>query len=97
MFYQYKMVAEAFNHELLIDFRCMGVDGQYTFAQKHYAYELIEKNGIRSTSRILMLPRRTLQRWCRRDHVTVDRCPDWVYEWAERRRERRKRWSWRFY
>ena len=71
--------------------------GHYTKKQIQYAVKLINKSGIRATSRILRIPRRTLQRWCRAYGVFVKRCPDWVYEWVEKRRKRREFWELRGY
>jgi hypothetical protein len=64
-------------------FESLGNQGHYTEAQKHYAFELVGEFGIRATARILQIPRRTLQRWCRKNGVYVRRCPSWVYEWAK--------------
>jgi DNA invertase Pin-like site-specific DNA recombinase len=71
--------------------------GQYTDKQKNYAFELISKSGIRATARTLKTPRRTLQRWCKKYHIRVKRCPDWVYSWAERRRKHKLFWQRRGY
>ncbi|MHC4194952.1 MAG: hypothetical protein ACYSYU_09300 [Planctomycetota bacterium] len=79
------------------EFYALGNEGQYTESQKHFAFELIDEYGIRATARILQMPRRTLQRWCRQNGVYVRRCPAWVYGWAERRRKRREFWQRRGY
>ncbi len=86
-----------FNEEKRYCFISFGTSGQYSEAQKKYAFELIDEHGIRATARILQMPRRTLQRWCRKSSVYVKRCPYWVYGWAERRRKRREFWQWRGY
>jgi DNA invertase Pin-like site-specific DNA recombinase len=78
-------------------FESLGNGGLYTKAQKHYAFELIKEYGVRATARILKIPRRTLQRWCRKYGVWVRRCPSWVYEWAERRQKKRRFWQYRGY
>ena len=78
-------------------FTYLGEGGQYTESQKRYAFELIVEHGMRATARILQIPRRTLQRWCRKNGVYVRRCPSWVYEWAERRRKKRRFWQYRGY
>ncbi len=78
-------------------FMSIGNDGHYTDKQKEYAIEQIDEYGIRATARILDLPRRTLQRWCRQCNVQVKRCPAWVYEWAEKRRRRQDFWERRGY
>ena len=71
-------------------FRAFGEGRLYTESQKHYAFELIGEYGIRATAKILQIPRRTLQRWCRKNGVYVKRCPSWVRPWAERRRKKRE-------
>ena len=78
-------------------FEAMGAGGWYNRHQKDYALKLIDKYGVRATARILDVPRRTLQRWCRRQSKRVRRCPAWVYAWAARRREKRAFWSRRGY
>ena len=67
--------------------------GQYTSEQKEYAIEKAATIGVRATSRLLHLPRRTIQRWLREKGITVKRCPDWVYDWAYWRRKRREKWE----
>ena len=54
-------------------FEALGNGGQYTESQKRYAFELIVEHGMRATARILQIPRRTLQRWCRQYGVYVKR------------------------
>ncbi len=93
----FKSLAEEFNEEKRELFRAFGDSGRYTQRQKDYAFELIKEYGIRATARILRIPRRTLQRWCREHYVRVKRCPSWVYDWAERRRKRREFWQRRGY
>ena len=88
---------EDVNFDKRFRFITYGNGGQYTDRQKDYAFELIEKSGVRATARILKIPRQTLQRWCRKHHIRVKRCPDWVYGWAERRRKRRLFWQRRGY
>jgi hypothetical protein len=87
--------------EMYDDMRCqfvaLGNSGRYAEAQKRYAFGLIDEYGVRATARILKIPRRTLQRWCRKYGVFVRRCPGWVYEWAERRRRKREFWQRRGY
>ncbi len=56
--------------------------GHYTPKQKAYTIEKVLSTGIRATSRLLQVPRRTIQRWLRAEEITVKRCPDWVYDWA---------------
>lgn len=79
------------------EFLSYGNGGQYSQEQKEYTFVLIAEYGIRATARILKVPRRTLQRWSRENHIRVKRCPDWVYGWAERRRKRKEFWARRGY
>lgn len=89
---------EQANEELRLEFRCLGKGGRnFSEAQKKFACLQIEISGIRATSRILEIPRRTLQRWARSSGVYVKECPDWVVGWAERRRKRREFWERRGY
>ena len=78
-------------------FESLGNAGHYSEEQKRFAFELISKHGIRATARILRIPRRTLQRWCKQYGVHVRRCPAWVFEWARRRRERLRFWQYKGY
>ena len=87
-----RLMAEEFNEEKRDEFESLGDGGQYTDNQRSYAFELIDQSGVRATARILRVPRRTLQRWCKRYGVFVKRCPSWVYGWAERRRKKREFW-----
>ena len=69
--------------------------GHYTTVQKEYAINKAKSIGIRAASRLLHVPRKTIQRWLRAEGVTVKRCPDWVYDWAYwrgRRIEKRRYW-----
>lgn len=95
--YLIKSAAQEFNEERRYHFMAIGNGGHYSEEQKRYTFSLIDENGVRATARILQLPRRTLQRWCRSYNIPVKRCPDWVYEWAERRRKRREFWARRGY
>ncbi len=92
-----KIMHEEANADKRAEFRALGNGGRYSEDQKQYAFELIYESGVRATARILHLPRKTLQRWCRQRNVYVSRCPEWVYEWAERRRERQEYWALRGY
>ena len=78
-------------------FLSLGDGGRYTEQQKRYAFELIEEHGMRATAKILEIPRRTLQRWCRQYGIYVKRCPSWVFEWARRRQKKRRFWEYRGY
>lgn len=93
----FKLLIEGFDEEKRSWFRALNDGGRYTQGQKDYAFELIEQFGVRATAKILLIPRRTLQRWCRKQDVYVKRCPDWVYGWVERRRKRREFWQRRGY
>jgi len=86
------------NEKLKKRFRSLG-DGKkvYTEAQKKYALSFIDENGVRATARMLEIPRRTIQRWCRKYGKPVKRCPAWVYDWAYRRHKRREFWRRRGY
>jgi len=88
------MFIEEDNREKRAQFDAMGIGrGQYTSDQKAYAIEKAKSIGVRATSRLLHLPRRTIQRWLREKGVTVKRCPDWVYDWAYWRGKRREKWE----
>ena len=92
------ILAQIQNKEMREEFLCLGDSKRaYTSPQKDYALSLIDTYGVRATSRILQIPRRTIQRWCRRYGKRVRRCPTWVYDWAERRRRRREFWERRGY
>ena len=67
--------------------------GHYTAEQKEYAIDKAMSIGVRATSRLLQVPRKTIQRWLRKKEVVVKRCPDWVYNWAYWRRKRREKWE----
>ena len=88
-----KIMHEQGNADKRVEFAHLGNGGRYTEDQKQYAFELIYESGVRATARILHIPRRTLQRWCRKQHVYVSRCPEWVYEWADRRNKRQEFWE----
>ncbi|NIM91367.1 MAG: hypothetical protein GTO17_10525 [Candidatus Aminicenantes bacterium] len=83
---------EAENHEKLMYFISLNPEGgNYTLKQKEYAIEKAKSIGVRATSRLLRLPRRTIQRWLMSKEITVKRCPDWVNDWAYWRRRRREK------
>jgi len=90
-------VQQAVYDEMRMEFEAMGTGGRYCQAQRDYALKLIDEYGVRAVARILEIPRRTLQRWCRRQFTYVRRCPDWVYSWAARRQKRREFWAQRGY
>lgn len=88
-----KALIEAEAESQRIEFYSLGSGGHYSNEQKSYATEKAQEIGVRATARLLRLPRRSLQRWLREKSITVKRCPDWVYEWAYRRRKSREKWE----
>jgi hypothetical protein len=88
---------QAICDEMREEFEAMGTGGLYCQQQKEYALGLIDRFGLRAAARILGMPRRTLQRWCRAQCKYVRRYPDWVYSWAARRKRRREFWARRGY
>ena len=84
---------QAFYDEMRCEFEAMGTARPYCQQQRDYAFKLIDEYGVRATARILQIPRRTLQRWCRQQYKHVRRCPDWVYDWAAKRQKRRAFWA----
>ena len=92
-----RMLNQEFNDEKKFEFIDLGAGGHYTPEQIKYAAGIMEESGIRAASRILGIPRRTLQRWHWKYGIWVKRCPGWVYEWAENRRRRRDFWARRGY
>jgi transposase-like protein len=94
----YLVIAQyQFYNELKEDFYALGTGGRYTPGQKQVVFDLVKQYGVRATSRILSLPRRTLQRWIQQEGIYVKRCPDWVYYWADKRKRRREFWARRGY
>jgi|SRR3989339_802429 len=87
------------NEEKRFEFKYCGTGKgkHYSYEQKEFAVNMIDEKGVRATAKILQLPRRTLQRWCRKFNVYVKRCPDWVYVWAECRKRRQEFWKNRGY
>lgn len=84
--------------EMAFEFKSLGNRGRrYTNPQKNYAIDQIDQYGVRATARILQIPRRTLQRWCRRYNIIVKGCPSWVFDWAAKRRKKRQFWERRGY
>ncbi len=83
-----RMLVQGINEEARLHFRSIGEGRRnYTRHQKDYALSQVEIYGVRATSRILQIPRRTIQRWCRQYGKLVKRCPLWVYKWAQRGRK----------
>jgi hypothetical protein len=71
--------------------------GHYTAEQKDYAINKAISIGVRATSKLLDVPRRTIQRWLRAKGIRVKRCPDSVYDWAYWRRKRIEKLKRRLY
>ncbi|MFO7928847.1 MAG: hypothetical protein R6U35_04195 [Candidatus Humimicrobiaceae bacterium] len=88
-----KAVIKAEAESQRIEFYSLGSGGQYSSKQKTYAREKAQEIGVRATARLLKLPRGTIQRWLKGKGITVKRYPDWVYEWAYRRRKNREKWE----
>ena len=88
---------QAVYDEMRLEFEAMSEGGRYCQRQKDRVFALIDEYGVRATARILQIPRRTLQRWCRIHSKPVRRCPEWVYAWADKRRKRREFWAARGY
>ena len=93
----YRACAETDNDTIRAKFESLKKGHYYTDKQKAFAFEFIDELGIRATAKMLQIPRRTLQRWCRKYNVPVKRCPGWVYQWAESRRIRKALWLSRGY
>ena len=85
------LMQEQIYEEMRVEFRFLGKGGHYTQEQINLVLNKIEQYGVRALARIYQIPRRTIQRWCRKYGIYVKRCPDWVYGWAEKRKKR-----WRF-
>lgn len=94
-----RALVELQNEEMQVHFAMLGRKSKrnYTSEQKGFALSQLNTYGVRATSRILQIPRRTIQRWCRQYNKRIKRCPLWVYDWAERRRRRREFWERRGY
>ena len=76
------------------EFQCYGITGsRYSEKQIEFAVNKCQEIGVRATSRLLCLHRKTLQRWLRKHDIDVKRCPDWVYDWAYWRNKRREKWK----
>ena len=83
---------EAENRKELSYFQSLNPKGgHYTQEQKEYGVEKAATIGARATSRLLQVPRRTIQRWLRSEGLTVKRCPEWLYDWAYWRKKRREK------
>ena len=75
-----RVFIEEENREKRAQFNALGLGrGHYTVEQKEYAIEKAISIGVRAASRLLNVPRRTIQRWLRVKGITIKRCPDWVY------------------
>ena len=67
------------------------IHSKYSPQQQKYALEKCLDIGVRATSRMLKLNRRTLQRWLRYYEIDVPRYPSWLFDWVKRR-NRKRRW-----
>ena len=77
-----------------VEFHALGSGKRrYTSEQKEYGINKAQTIGVRATSRLLKIPRKTIQRWLRAKGIRVKRCPDWVYSWAYWRNKRREKWD----
>lgn len=83
------------NEDLRAEFRGLNPDEsfRYTQEQKDWAISKALEIGVRATSRMLHLERKTIKRWLRASGTKVRRCPGWVYEWADQRNKRREKWK----
>jgi len=89
-----RMWIEAKNSRQLLYFHDLNPrGGHYSAKQKEYVIEKATSIGFRTTSRLLLVPRRTIQRWLRAKGIIVKRCPSWVYDWAYWRKKRREKWE----
>lgn len=91
---EFKAWIEDENSFKRIEFHALGSGKRrYTSEQKEYAIEKAISIGVRATSRLLHMHRKTVQRWLRTKGIRVKRCPDWVYSWAYWRKKRREKWE----
>ena len=67
--------------------------GRYSIEQKEFAIERAKSIGFRATSRLLQVPRRTIQRWIKSEGIIIKGSPDWVYDWAYWRRKRKEKYG----
>jgi hypothetical protein len=77
-----------------------GVDAlhsKFSPEQQVYALNKCKEIGVRATSRLLGVSRRTLQRWCRRFNVSIPRYPPWMDDWRQRKIRKRDFWRLRGY
>ena len=70
----------------------LALHGKYSPEKQIYALRKCEEIGVRATSRLLGVSRRTLQRWCRRFNVSIPRYPPWMEDWRERKIRKRDFW-----
>jgi len=89
-----RLLIEAENSKELSYFQSLNPKGgHYTEEQKEYAIDKTMSIGVRATSRLLHIPRKTIQRWLREKGITVKRYPNWIYDWAYWRRKKREKWE----
>ena len=58
----------------------------YNRDQIAYVKQVVGEVGVRGASRVLFIPRRTVQRWARRHGWAAAATPSWVLPWAAGRR-----------
>ena len=72
-----------------------GIDAlhsKYSPEQQVYALNKCKDIGVRATSRLLGVSRRTLQRWCRKFNVHIPRYPPWMEDWVIKKIRKRDFW-----
>jgi len=63
---------------------------KYTQRQQAFALNQVYEYGVRATSRILQIPRSTLQNWIRKYNINVPRYPDWMDMWRRKKLRMRR-------
>ena len=66
---------------------------KYSPEQQIFALKKCNEIGIRATSRLLGVSRRTLQRWCKRYNIVIPRYPAWMDDWRKRKIRKRNFWN----
>lgn len=73
-----RALIELQNEEMRLQLAVLGDSKRgYSDRQKGFALSLVDTYGVRGTARVLLLQRRTIQRWCRAQGKIVKRCPSW--------------------
>jgi len=73
------------------------IHSKFSSQQQKFALEKCLDIGVRATSRLLQVNRRTLQRWLRYYKIDVPRYPNWLFDWVERKKKKREFWRRRGY